>query len=217
MPMIDTDTTEGKAELQKLIDAETSGLKKKNEELLGDLKKVKESTKDIQTQLDELKTAKETAENEAAEKSGDIEKLKASLEAKFTKERDTLAAERDASNATVHKLLVENGLNDALTKAGVVPHHMDAVKALIMTQHKPAVVEVDGAPVARVGDDNIGDFVTKWAQGDQGKHYIAATANSGGGAGGSNGGGGAPVKGDMGGDRNARTAAIAAKFPDLQK
>ena len=47
MPMIDTDTAEGKAELQKLIDAATEGLKNKNAELLGDVKKQKDSMKAI--------------------------------------------------------------------------------------------------------------------------------------------------------------------------
>jgi hypothetical protein len=38
----------------------------------------------------------------------------------------------------------------------------------------------------------IDEFVQGWAQGDTGKHYIAAPNNGGGGAGGSNGGGKAP-------------------------
>lgn len=76
LPMkIDTDTAEGKAELQKLIDAETKGLKDKNAELLGDVKKLKDASKGVQDQLDELKAAKEAADEEAAAKTGDVEKI----------------------------------------------------------------------------------------------------------------------------------------------
>ena len=69
---------------------------------------------------------------------------------------------------------------------------MDAAKALIQKNNAAEVTEVDGAAVARIGNESISDFVKGWSQGDQGKHFVAAPANGGGGAGGSNGGGKAP-------------------------
>ncbi len=213
---IDTDTEEGKAELQKLIDNATTGLKEKNAELLGDQKKLKDSMKSIQTQLDEIAAAKEAAEQDALSKSGDVEKIKSALEEKHRKEKDTLTAALNEKDATLRNLVIDNGLTDALTKAGVAPQYLDAARALIQTKHKGELGEADGAVIATFDGKPIKDFVTEWSQGDSGKHFIAAPNNSGGGANGANGGGKASTaKADMGGDRAARAAAIAQKFPSL--
>lgn len=189
MAVIDTTTDEGKAELQKLIDAETKGLKAKNEELLGDLKKQKDSLKGIQDQLDEIKAAKEAAEEEAANKSGDVEKIKAALEAKHKKEAETLKAQLDQQTVRLNQTLIDKGLSDALVKANVAAQHLPAVTALIKTTAKAEIVDQDGNTVATLDGKPIEEFVTGWAQGDLGKHYIAAPNNGGGGAGGSNGSG----------------------------
>lgn len=186
---IDTDTEEGKAELQKLIDNATTGLKNKNEELLGDQKKLKKDMGDIQSQLDDLKAAKEAAEEEAANKSGDVDKIKATLEAKFAKERDDLTKKYDTASARLNQTLIEKGLTDALVKANVAAQHLPAVTALIKATAKAEIADIDGNPVATFDGKAIDEYVSSWAQGDQGKHYIAAPNNGGGGAGGSNGGG----------------------------
>lgn len=213
---IDTDTAEGKAELQKLIDAETKGLKDKNAELLGDVKKLKDASKGVQDQLDELKAAKEAADEEAAAKTGDVEKIKQQLEAKHSKEMNALKEQISAKEGSLHKLLVENGLNEALAKVGVAPQYLEAAKALIQTKNKPEIVDVDGNSTAKIAGKAISDFVTEWSQGDSGKHFVAAQHNSGGGASGAHGTGKAYTgKADMGGDRAARTAAIEQKFPNL--
>ncbi|MAR55994.1 MAG: hypothetical protein CMM93_02320 [Rickettsiales bacterium] len=192
MTVIDTNTEEGKAELQKLIDNATEGLKNKNSELLAEVKDQKAANKSFQDQLDELKAAKEAADEEAANKSGDVEKIKANLETKHQKEREALMSELKGKNSMLHTMLVDNGLTEALSKAGVAPQYMDAAKALIQKNNAAEVTEVDGAAVARIGNESISDFVKGWSQGDQGKHFVAAPANGGGGAGGSNGGGKAP-------------------------
>ncbi|AEP08897.1 hypothetical protein [Micavibrio aeruginosavorus] len=190
MPVIDTDTAEGKAELQKMIDKETEGLKAKKDELLGEVKKLKDSSKSIQEQLDELKAAKDAAEEEAAAKGGDVEKIKSTLEARHAKEKGDLSAKLADREAKLHKLLVDNGLTEALTKAGVTnPAHLKAAKAMILAENKAEVSDADGAAVATISGKPIQEFVSSFAQGEDGKHFIAATANSGGGAGGSNGGG----------------------------
>jgi len=213
---IDTDTEEGKAELQKLIDSATTGLKEKNAELLGNQKKLKDDIKAIQEQMDEFKTAKDAAEEEAAKKSGDVEKITANVEKKFQKQLDELTSKLADKDGKLHKLAVDNGLTEALTKAGVAPQYLDAARALIQTKHKAEVGEADGAVIATFDGKPIKDFVSEWSQGDSGKHFIAAPNNSGGGANGANGGGKASTaNADMGGDRAARAAAIAKKFPSL--
>ncbi len=74
-------------------------------------------------------------------------------------------------------MIVDGGLTDSLAKVGVLPHFMDAAKALLKNQ----VTIVDNKAV--VGDKPLAEFMTEWV-GDTGKHYISATDNSGGGAGG---------------------------------
>ena len=213
---IDTTTDEGKAALQKLIDTETDGLKAKNAELLGAQKKLKDDMKTFQDQIDEIKSAKEQAEAEAAEKSGDIEKIKENLQKAFDKERETLKGELDTTKSSLNSLMIDDGLAGALTKAGVAPQFLDDIRLALKAKHSPTITNVDGKPIAQIDGKNLTDFVAEWSQGDQGKHYIAAPNNGGGGANGANGGGKAP-SGNMGGDKTERTAAIASKFPDLNK
>lgn len=208
---------EGKAAIAAAIDEATKGLKAKNDELLGGLKKEKDDRKTLQEQIDEIKTAKELAEQEAAEKSGDIEKVKQSLVSAHTKELDALKSQLSDKDSKLHGLLVDNGLTDALSKSGVAPQYMDAAKALIQTHHKPEIADVDGKVIAQLDGKPLTDFVSEWAQGDQGKHFKAAPDNGGGGANGANGGGKALSKGDMAGDRKDRQAAIASKYPELNK
>lgn len=218
MAVIDTDTDEGKAELQKLVDASLAGVKTKNDELLSEVKKYKNDTKQLADTLAELKAAKERTEQEALEKTGDVDKIKAALESRFTKEREQLAAERDAVKGNLHKLLVDNGLTDALTKSGVAPQFLDAAKALIKTQGQVEIAEVNGSATALISGKTVNDFVSEWAQGDHGKHFKAAPANAGGGASGSNGNSGAmAAKGNFAGSKTERAQAIANKYPELSK
>lgn len=187
------ESEEGKAAISKLIEQATEGLKSKNEELLGDKKKLKSELSSIQEQINAIKEEKEAAETAAAEKSGDVEKIKATLEAKHKKELEALAAQVNDGKSKLHGLLVENGLTDALTKAGVAPQYLDAVKSLVTTKHKAEIVDNEGVVSATLDGQPLSEFVTQWAQGEQGKHFIAAPANGGGGTGGANGGGKASV------------------------
>jgi hypothetical protein len=189
---IDTDTEEGKAKLQEMIDDATKGLKSKNDELLGELKKQKDATKSIQEQIDEINAAKEAAEEEAAKKAGDVEKLVANAVAKKDKEIDGLKSQLDQQTVRLNQTLIDKGLSDALVKANVAAHHIPAVTALIKATAKSEIADQEGSAVAMFDGKPIDEFVQGWAQGDTGKHYIAAPNNGGGGAGGSNGGGKAP-------------------------
>ena len=160
----------------------TAGLKAKNDELLGKLKAQKDELSALKSQFDEIQAARESAEAEKAEKEGDIAKLREQMEARHKKELEKLAASLDAEKGVNHKLLVENGLSAALTKAGVKPEYMDAAKALLQTQSKIELSDIDGQRAAIVEGKPLAEFVTGWAQGDTGKHFVAAPANSGGNA-----------------------------------
>lgn len=185
-------------ELQEKIDAAvekaTKALKSKNEELLDEKKALQKKLEDMNGRLDEIESDKKKAEEEAALKSGDVEKIKAQLEAKHAKELEKLQGKVTELSGKLNSTLIDGGLSDALTKANVAPQYVDAVKALIKTGHKAEISEVDGKAVALIDGKPIHDFITGWSQSDSGKHYVAAPANGGGGAGGPNGGGGAPAE-----------------------
>lgn len=189
MPVIDTETEEGKAALQKLIDNATSGLKAKNDELLGDLRKNKDTMKTIQDQIDKIQKEKEEAEAAAAAKSGDVETIKANLTKAFEKEKANLLSERDSFKSQLNQVLIDKGLSEALIGANVAPHHMKAVTAMIKAEAKGEIVVENDTPVAKFNGKLIKEFISEWSQSDEGKHYVAAPNNGGGGASGSNGSG----------------------------
>lgn len=153
------------------LQAELETLKAHNAKLLGELKVAKAKAKGAEIDPEEharLQTEVETLTGKltAAEKSGktEIEKLTKAL------------SEKDGA---LQSHLIEGGLSDALAKAGVKPEFMDAAKALLKTQ---AQIKADGGNYqALIGDKPLAEAVKGWAS-EGGKHFIAATQNSGGGA-----------------------------------
>jgi hypothetical protein len=175
----------------KAIAEATAGLKAKNDELLGKLKKEKAERDAMRETLDELKAAQEKADTEAAEKAGDWEKLKAQLESRQKAELEKLQGQLSAEQGINRRLLVDNGLTDALTAAGVGKDFLPAVRALIQSSNEIELTDVDGQRIAQVNGQPLKDFVGSWAQSDAGKHFVAAADNTGGGANGS--GNGSPT------------------------
>jgi hypothetical protein len=126
----------------------------------------------LQTKIDELQSQLSA--------SGKTQKEQAKL---LKQTQDALASE----SGFTQRLLLDNGLTDALVKAGVATPMLHAVKAMLGSQAK---VIVDGdARKAVIGDKDLTEFVTSWATTDEGKHFIAAPANGGGGASGGAGNG----------------------------
>jgi len=177
---LDMNDSEVKAAVQQFVDAAvteaTAGLVAKNQELLGKLKKAqKDATIDpadhaaLQAELDQTQTKLTEAQKQLKSALTDAEKSKKSLE---------------VEGGFVSKLLIDNGLNDALLKAGVKPEMSKAVKALLAGQ---VTIKTEGDKRnAVIGDKSLSDFVDEWAKSDEGKHFVSAPNNQGGGA---NGGG----------------------------
>jgi hypothetical protein len=173
---IDLNDPEVKAAVKAAADAAvseaTAGLLAKNQELLGKVKKLQKDAAIDPAEYQALSEAKDTAEAKLAEA------LKTVKQATTQAEKDRKALE--AETGYVSKLLIDNGLTDALLKAGVKPEMSKAVKAMLAGQ---VSLKVEGDKrLAVVGDKALGDFVTEWAQSDEGKHFVAAPANQGGGA-----------------------------------
>ena len=172
------------AKISEAIEAATGGLVKKNQELLTELKEARKGRAIDPAELDKLQAKIDALEADL----GTAHKTKKEQEKALKLAQDALASE----SGFTQKLLLDNGLTEALVKAGVATPMLPAVKAMLGSQAK---VIVDGdARKAVIGDKDLTEFVSAWATTDEGKHFIAAPANGGGGAsGGAGNGSGAKV------------------------
>lgn len=178
---------EGKAYIESLITEQTEGLKNKNQELLGKNKKFKEERDSALSKITDLEEQNEELEAAKVQKTSDVEAALEKQAKKHQKQVDELTGKLTGSESQIKKLLVDNGLNDALIKANVAKEHIPAVTALLKTTNNIEISSDDDTPVAMVGDKSLAEYVSEWSQGDMGKLYVSAQDNSGGGAQGSNG------------------------------
>ena len=124
-------------------------------------------------------------------------------------------SERDAY---IDRTLIDGGLKDSLLDVGVMPELLDGALASLRTNVKVQKAD-DGARTAIVetdlGDVPVADFVKEWAS-TKGKAYLGKPSGPAGE--GSNGRHGVKNQGgDFGGDKSARTKAIANKYPELAR
>ena len=138
--------------------------------------------------LAELKTARKNVEN-----SGDVEKLQDKIESLETENTNLVKQNKEGTKALelatknlenesgfTSKLLLDNGLTDALVKAGIAPQFLTAAKSMLSSQAK-IVIDGDGRK-AVIGDKDLSVAISDWANSDDGKHFVQAPANGGGGA-----------------------------------
>jgi hypothetical protein len=159
------------ADAEEKHEADVAGLKANNARLKDQLKKASagegnaEEITRLETELETSKAKLKTAEKDLA---------------KITKERDETAKALEGEASFTQKLLVDNGLTEALVAANVAKQFLPAAKALLAGQ---VTLKVDGENrIAMVGEKKLSDFVDEWSKGEDGKHYVAAPGNSGAGA-----------------------------------
>jgi chromosome segregation ATPase len=190
------------AELEEAMEA----MNAKNAELLREVKIARAKAKGVEIDPNDfmaLQTENETLKSQlekvAKDNAKTVEQLQASLNEK---------------DGALQSYLIDNGLNDAMLKAGIKPEFMAAAKAMLKSQTK--LMADNGQYSALMGDKPLIEAIAEWAAGDEGKHFVSAPANSGGGATGGM-GNGVPIapKGNLGGDKTQRTNAIKQMFPDL--
>jgi hypothetical protein len=191
------------AELEEAMEA----MNAKNAELLREVKIARAKAKGVEIDPNDfmaLQTENETLKSQLDKVAKDSTKTIEGLQATIS--------EKDGA---LQSYLIDNGLNDAMLKAGIKPEFMAAAKAMLKSQTK--LMADNGQYSALMGDKPLTEAIAEWAAGDEGKHFVSAPANSGGGATGGN-GNGAPAlpKGNLGGDKTQRTNAIKQMFPDLQ-
>lgn len=206
MSDIDFDSPEVKAAIEAAVEKATAPLLAKRDELLGEVKKLRKGQQIDPADLERVEAERDEAK--AALSEANKAAKKATTEAETAKQK--LA---DAEGYTA-KLLVDNGLTEALAKAGVTnPVHVKAAKAMLKDQVQ--VVEDGGSKVAKFGDKALADAVTEWAGSDEGKHFVTAADTSGGGSQGGHKGGGAAQKSIKRSEFNAMDpVAQSAHFKD---
>lgn len=202
---IDLESPEAKAAIKAAVEEATAALAAKNKELLGELKEARKGKTINPEDVEKL-------ESRIEELTGQLTEAQKTAKKATTEAEKAAKALADAEGFT-QRLLVDNGLTDALTKAGVSnPVHLKAAKALLNGQVQ--IVADGDSKVAKVGDKALADFIGEWAKGDEGKFFVAAPNNTGGGANGGAGGSAKPTdlsKVDAS-DRAARTAALEARL-----
>ena len=170
---IDLNAPEVQQAIKDAVDAAIQPLAAKRDELLGEVKKLRkesaikpEDVEKLESQIDELKAQLGNAQKEVKTYKDTADKASKAL--------------ADEANFN-HRLLVENGLTDELTKAGVTnPAFLKAVKSTLSQQVK--VVTEGDQRIAKAGDKSLSDFVKEWAASDEGNHFVTTPVNNGGGA-----------------------------------
>jgi hypothetical protein len=174
-----------------------AGLKKKRDELLGETKAERAKRLELEKQLAEREEAD-------AVKNKEFEKL-----AEMHKKAGTEAAEKLAA---LQKRVSDSAREaEALRIAGTLTKDAARAKLLVKEalshiEHTDEGVSISGG---RTAEQLAAELKTSFP-------FLAdGNPASGGGASGGSGGGGATKRGDLGGTKADRTAAIKARFPDL--
>jgi hypothetical protein len=193
---------------------DVSGLKNKVDQLLTEKKEADRKAK-------EAAEAAEAERQAALAKSGDIDALRQSYEAKLTKREKELMEQLTGLQSQVHGLTVGQ-----TAMAVAVELAMDGSSDVLLPHVKQrlSMEIVDGQAVTRVLDKagkpsamTIEELKTEFAANPAFAPIIKASKAAGGGAsGGNNSGGGAPKsKASLTGAQSERVAALKARFPDL--
>lgn len=155
----------------KTVDAEAhQRLADAHERLKADAKADRDALKKLQDDLAVLTTAKEEAEAEAARKAGDVDSVKAQLEAKHAREIKAVTDRAEKAEGQVRKLVIDNGLSDALDGVKVSPALKKAATALL--REGVELKDNNGEPVALLGGAPLTDAIKTWAASDEGKHFV---------------------------------------------
>lgn len=176
--------------VESLVD--TSGLKTALEKERAAAKEAKAALKRYDgldpEEYQRLKEAADAAEQQKLQTEGKWEEMKDRLTKTFEKEKTTLTGELERRDRVIEQLTVENEITAAIEKAGILPEHRKAVKALLRMEAAPKVVWEGDSPRGLMGDVAIAEYVESWAKSDEAAHYLPSSGANGSGAKGGAGG-----------------------------
>jgi hypothetical protein len=159
---------------------------------------------------------------ELARKSGNVEELERSWSEKYARREaelnGMLESERGTLSTQIRDLTVGRTATD-IASSLAIPGSAEALLPHI--ERRLSVEQRDGKPVVVVLDKQgklsaatLDELKAEFANNTAFAPLIAGSKASGGGASGAGNGGGA-AKGNIGGNKDERTKAIASKYPDL--
>lgn len=180
---------------------DVSGLKRKNDELLAETKAEREKRQAL-----EAEQAK--AAEEAAKKNGEFQSLYEKTQGDLAKERET--------NAAFRETIRQKDISAAAQAIGSQLTRDTARAGLLAKEASPFIKHTDEGIKFEIGGVPVDE--AKVLEHLKTTYPFLADGNQAGGGGAPGSGGGAAHKaGDFGGDKSERTAAIAAKFPELNQ
>lgn len=187
-------TEEQKAEIAKMIAAETKTqteeierLKAHNEKLIEEKRDIREKNKQLEESEAAKRLAEAEAEIEALKKGGKTEELQAALEKKLAdaqaahdKAVETLTKERDDLKNNANNMIAERDLAAAIAEANIAAPLVPAFTALVKS--KGLEVNTHGeSPYAMIEGRKVSDYIKDFTATDDGKHFVSAPGNGGGG------------------------------------
>lgn len=163
---------ETKKAIAEAVAEATKGLKEKNAELIGEIRTLK-------TEKQEIADAAEEAASDAANKAGDIDAIKASLQKKHDAELKKLNDQLGKLNGDLTTYKIDSVISAELAKAGIMPEALDWVARSL----KAGATIENGEAV--VGDVPLIDHIAAFTKSPAAQFVISAPQNSGAGATGS--------------------------------
>jgi hypothetical protein len=173
---------------------EVEALKSKNDELVGEVRKLSERLKAFgELTPDEAKeAARKAKEAEEAELTaqGQYEELKKRLQSEHRTEVEKREEVIQSLQGRLQKLLVDDALSKAMDEVGVLPDRKEYVRRYFLAE-SPVVKDDAGVFERSDGDVPITKAVKEWAESDEADPFVAGAlkngtgSRSGGGAGGS--------------------------------
>jgi hypothetical protein len=160
------------AEIQQLIDDEKAALKAKNDELIIEMRKLRLDSVIDPKEFSDLKEQNINLQEKLNEQAKALKQA--------AKQFDDAQKSLKAESEFTQRLLIDNGISEALVSERVKPGLLKAAKAIL---EKEAAIQIDGDKrSALIGGKPLKDAIAEWAKSDEGKEFIAAPANQGGGA-----------------------------------
>jgi hypothetical protein len=183
-------------------------------ELKEALRKEREERAAAKKRLKELEEGQSAAERQRLEEKQEYETLYKQEQEKLTGTQKELSELRDklanGERATAAEGIVA-GLIDKEASGGVQRYNLLRKEALQYIEHTPEGAKINGPEGDAWDAKQLGSYLS-----EQFPFLVDGSKASGGGAPGSN-GGGAASQGNFGGTREERKAAIASKYPELQR
>jgi alanyl-tRNA synthetase len=200
---IDINDPEIKDAIKHAVEEATRPLLDKRDELLNEVKQLRKGKQVSPEDLEKLENERDSYKEQLTKYEKDLKKANEAV--------SNIQKQLESESSFTQKLLVENGLTEALTKVGVTnPAFLKAVKSTLANQVQ-LVAEGD-TRIAKVGDKALADFVNEWAKSEEGQYFVSAPANSGGGSSGGSSGGSGQTKGKIDGNLKERAEYFGSKF-----